>query len=389
MNKIEFNRTNGNVPKTLAGEDHISGLIAYVGNLPVGFADAPIHAVSTIDRAEGLGITSDSADWDIRVLHYQLSEIFRVHPAISLYIGLFTKPTGGTYTFSEVKVLQNFVGGKLRQVGVYLGDVALTADHVVALEGVCDGLEAADIPLSAILAPKVTNIDDLPMNLAASGRSRVSVIIGQAGSGVGVELYESADNVGKASVSGLGVVLGLLSRSKVHQSIGWVGEFPTGVELPAFGDGTLYRDLDKAIVEALDSARYLFFVTYSGVASSYLNDSHNLDAAISDYAMIENVRTMDKAVRGVRAYLLPELGGSLYVEAETGKLQAYTVKHLETTANKALEEMEKAGELSGCKVEIDPEQNVLSTSTVEFVIKQVGVGVMRRIKVKIGFAESV
>ena len=114
-----------------------------------------------------------------------------------------------------------------------------------------------------------------------------------------------------------------------------------------------------------------------------------MDAATSDYAMIESVRTMDKAVRGVRTYLTPELGGNVYVDAESGKMQAFSVAHLETMANKALEDMEKAGELSGYKVEIDPEQDVLSTSMVEIVIKQVAVGVMRKIRVKIGYAKSV
>lgn len=62
--------------------------------------------------------------------------------------------------------------------------------------------------------------------------------------------------------------------------------------------------------------------------------------------------------------------------------------YLETVAGKALKDMEKAGELSGYSVEIDPEQNVLSTSEVEIVIRQVAVGVMRKVKVKIGFATS-
>ena len=144
-----------------------------------------------------------------------------------------------------------------------------------------------------------------------------------------------------------------------------------------------------ALIEQLDKARYMFLVTHIGQAGSYVNDSHTMDAETSDYAMIESVRTMDKAVRGIRTYLTPELGGNVYVDASTGKMQAFSVAHLETTANKALEDMEKAGELSGYKVEIDPEQDVLSTSEVEIVIKQVAVGVMRKIKVKMGFAKSV
>ena len=54
----------------------------------------------------------------------------------------------------------------------------------------------------------------------------------------------------------------------------------------------------------------------------------------------------------------------------------------------AAEDMQKAGELSGMLVEIDPDQDVLSTSELEFVIKQVGVGVLRRIRCKIGFAKK-
>ena len=108
----------------------------------------------------------------------------------------------------------------------------------------------------------------------------------------------------------------------------------------------------------------------------------------ADYAYIENVRTMDKAVRGIRKALLPKLGGELYVNAETGQLASYEVEYLTELANKPLEDMQKAGELSGMLVEIDPDQDVLSTSELEFVIKQVGVGVLRRIRCKIGFAKK-
>ncbi len=251
MNSLEIIRQNGNVPRSLAGEDHITGFIAYLEVIPESFRDNHVQAVSTIDKAESLGITADADSWALRVLHYQLS------------------------------------------------------------------------------------------------------------------------------------------AAAVHQSIGWVKQFPTGITLPAFGDGTLLRTLDKAMIEQLDSARYLFLITQIGQAGSFVNDSHTMDSPTSDYAMIENVRTMDKAVRGIRTYLIPELGGNVYIDSSTGKLQPSSVAHLETIANRALEDMEKAGELSGYKVVIDPEQDVLSTNTVEILIKQVAVGVMRKIKVKIGFYKSV
>ena len=390
MNKLEIIRQNGNVPKSLAGEDHVSGFIAYLTSeeTPEAFKTERVQAVSTIDTAEALGITADADSWAVRVLHYHLSEIFRVNPAISLYVGLFAK--ADSYTFAEIKTVQNFAGGRIRQMGIWCGDKAFAAADLTAIQGVADALDLVNAPLSILYAPKVENVKQLPTDIAGANQCRVSVVISQAGSDAGAELYTHADNKAtKSSVSSIGVMLGLLSAAAVHQSISWVKQFPTGISVPAFGDGTLLRNLDNALIEQLDAARYLFLVTHVGQAGSYVNDSHTMDSATSDYAMIESVRTMDKAVRGIRTYLIPELGGNVYIDPETGKMQSYSVTHLETTANKALEDMEKAGELSGYKVEIDPEQNVLSTSEVEIVINQVAVGVMRKFKIKIGFAKSV
>lgn len=390
MNSLKIERQNGNVPKSLTGEDHVSGFLAYLAeeNIPDGFKTEHVQAVSTIEAAERLGITDTATSWNVKVLHYQLSEIFRINPGISLYVGLFAKPTA--YKFTEIKTVQNFANGRIRQMALWCGDKAFDTDDLTAIQGVADALDAENAPLSILYAPQVASIGDLPTDAAGSNRYRVSVVIAQSGSGTAAELFAADDNqASKASVSAVGIVLGLLSSAAVHQSISWVKNFPTGINVPAFSDGTLYRDIDKALIEQLDAGRYLFFVTHVGQAGSYMNDSHTMDSAISDYAMIESVRTMDKAVRGIRTYLVPELGGNIYVDAETGKLQAYSISHLETTANKALEDMEKAGELSGYRVEIDPEQDILSTSEVEIIIRQVAVGVMRKIKVQIGFAKTV
>lgn len=391
MQNIKFERTNGNIPKTLAGQDHISGFLAYVTTLPEGFTEnAPIQACSSLETAEKLGITNDeSAAWETRLLHYHLSEIFRLNPGISLHVGIFKKPSGDTYTFSEIKTLQNYANGSLRQIGVWCGYKELTAGDLTALQGIATYLQEYDRPLSILYAPKITDVTSMPSSLAGAGKCNVSVIIGQAGKGTGADLYADAKNTGKASVSGIGVALGITSRAAVHQSIAAVENFPTGVDLPAFGDGTLLRNLDSAIVESLDTSRFLFFITYDGFADSFFNDSHTMDAPESDYSCIENVRTMDKAVRGIRKALLPKLGSELYVNTETGQLASYEVEYLTTLANKPLEDMQKAGELSGLLVEIDPDQDVLSSSELEFVIKQVGVGVLRKIKCKIGFAKSI
>lgn len=380
-------RQNGNVPKSQNGQDHVSGFVAYLleADIPAAFKAEPVQAVSTIDKAEELGITVDATAWSVKMLHYQLEEVFRINPSITLYMGLFSKPE--SMTFQEMKKVQNYAEGAIRQMAIWNGDTAPTADNIVKLEAVADSLDTENAPFSTLYAPLVSNYKNLPNNLATNN-PRVSVVIAQAGSGTGAELYKSKDNKTKATVSAIGVALGTLSKAAVHQCIAWVKNFPSGISMPALGDGTLVRTIDKGELEKLDTNRYLFLNNVVGVAGSYWNDSHTMDSPTSDYAAIESVRTMDKAVRGIRTYLTPELGGNVYIDPNTGKLQSYTVSHLETTANIPLEEMEKAGELSGYKAEIDAEQDVLSTNTIEVTIKNVPVGVVRKFKVKIGFVKS-
>lgn len=396
MQNLTINRTNGNIVRSLAGEDHISGLVFYSATLPTadegvaGFTNTErIHAVSSIETAERLGITDDAEVWETKVLHYTLASIFAMNPGVSLYVGIF-KPATGTNAFSEIKQIQNFAGGRLRQVGVWNGAVELSDTLLNSLQSVRTTLEQQNKPLSILYAPKVTNVTTLPTNIAKIGRNGVSVIIAQDGEGVAADLYKAAaNNAAKASVSALGDLLGAVSKAKVHQSIAWVEEFPTNIAVAAFGDGTKYRDLDTATIEELDAARYIFCRTYDGLAGSFFNDNHTLDVATSDYAYINDVRTMDKAVRGVRTYLLPKLGRPMKVDASTGKLERTAIEHLITTGNKPLEEMEKAGELSGFKFDIDPDQNILTTSRVRGVIKNVAVGVMRNLDLEIGFATSI
>lgn len=395
MQNFTITRTNGNIVRSLPGEDHISGLVFYSATLPqadegvAGFtASERIHAVSSIETAEKLGITADAGNWETKVLHYILNQIFAMNPGISLYVGIF-KPASGANAFSEIKQIQNFSDGRLRQVGVWNGAVEISETDLTSLQSVRTTLEAQNKPLSILYAPKVTDVTELPTTVAKIGRNGVSVIIGQDGAGVAAELYADSDNTAKASVSALGDLLGAVSKAAVHQSIAWVEQFPTNIALPAFGDGKKYRDLDTATIEELDAARYIFLRTYDGISGAFFNDNHTLDVATSDYAYINDVRTMDKAVRGIRTYLLPKLGRPMKVDASTGKLERTAIEHLITTGNQALEDMEKAGELSGYKFEIDPDQNVIATSRVRGVIKNVAIGVMRNLDLEIGYATSV
>ncbi|MDR1848127.1 MAG: DUF2586 domain-containing protein [Bacteroidales bacterium] len=392
---INIIRQNGNIPTALPGEDHISGLMFYIADadLPIaadgvtdGFSTTNrIISISTPERAVALGLSRDAEKWIHRVIYYHISECLRMGNGVSLYVGLFAEQQ--IYDFTEVKTMQNFTDGRLRQIGVWCGDRELAQADLTALQAAATVLEAQMHPLSIIYQPKIVSLSALS-NLRGNNQKNVSITIGQDGGGTGADLYAN-DNSGSASVGVIGCIIGAIAKAKVNECIAWGEKFPTGLSLAAFGNGQLLRNTDKATTEQFDTYGYIYLNNRDGQTGVYFSDSQTMDTATSDYNAIERERTMDKAVRGVIANLSLKTGMPLKLDAETGKLASNVVASLKNAAGQAIEQMERDGELSGFAVEIDPEQNVLATGKVEFLVKNVPMGVMRLAEVKIGYYETV
>ena len=393
MGKITFTKGQGGIPVTLPGKDHVSGFVYYTDTLPTadsgvtGFAaDNRIIKVSSLTEVKALGITSDAADVSTKVLWLHLSEVFRINPGAEVYVGLY-ETVAENNDYDEVQAMQQKAGGDMRQVAVYDPTTDLVAASLTALQTIATTLEAEEMPLSILYAANVASLASLT-DMSSGGRANVSVVIGED-AGAAVAAIRTAL---VKSVSCIGTVLGMTSLAQVHESIGWVQKFPAGIDVPGFVDGTKISDTANSVMfgsGSLDEKRFIFLRTYTGISGSYLNDSHNLDLPTSDYNYIERVRTIDKAIRGIRANLTPQLSGPVRVDAQSGKLAPDAVAYLEILANRALEQMERRGELSGYKALIDPNQDILGTSTVEVVIKQVPVGVSRIFNVKIGYTTKI
>ncbi|MEI2422096.1 DUF2586 family protein, partial [Arthrospira platensis SPKY2] len=79
------------------------------------------------------------------------------------------------------------------------------------------------------------------------------------------------------------------------------------LDVPGFADGSPYSALTAGQLQTLHEKGYIFMVKHVGMAGTYLNDSFTATAPNSDFAYIENNRTMDKAQRGVYTALLPKI----------------------------------------------------------------------------------
>lgn len=386
LSNVTFLRGEGGLGRPLAGEDHVSGLVAYFANasLPSGFGTSDrIKTVFSISEAETLGIAEGSATHG--VLWYHIDRFFKAQPKGELFIGLFDN---AAIDYSVVETVQAFANGRIRQIGVF-DETAFATATLTTLQASATALEAIDQPLSILYAGDYTGVADLSTlsDLRTLSNKNVSAVLGEDGNAAGAALAVSSTK----SVTALGTALGMVSLSNVHENIGWVAKFNVvdGAEfdVPAFANGSLVKDASAGLVSGIAAKGYIILTKYVGSSGTYFNDSSTAIALTSDFAYIENNRVIDKAVRGVRTFMLPNLNSPILVNG-AGQLPEATIAVFKNDADRALEQMLIDGEVSSFQTDIDPTQDVLASSKVEISIKIVPVGVARTIEVKIGFTVS-
>jgi len=357
-------------------------------NTGTPIAVTPTGALAgTLTQFSG-GVYSRQAIW-----HYHISEYFRLQPQGNLWLGFY--PVPGSYTYTELQDLQTFAQGSIRQALIY-NDVARTAANVAgdctAIQAVNATLEALHMPMSVMYAANIAAITDLSTltNLALLTANKVSVCIAQDGGAQGALLYLTSG----ISITTGGALLGAVSLAAVSEDIAWTARFniSNGVECDtiAFANGKLITDpaITTNLLTQLDAYRYIFLKSFVDFTGSYFNDSHCAIAQSSDYAYIENNRTIDKAIRTGRAALLPALNSPIKFNAD-GTLTNITIADFTGRLNTAASAMIRAGEISADGITIDPSQKALTTSSIYITFQIIPNGVARNIIVNIGYTTAI
>jgi len=333
-------------------------------------------------------VVAGVASW-IDTLYYHIAEYFRIQPKGELYVGLYVEEAS-TYVFADITTMQNYAQGAIKQLSVFEKNVAFSAAQCAALQAIVNANTAVYKPLEIILNAEISATATVATlaDLSTQTAPNVSVCIAQDGANDGNYIYLAT---GK-TVGAIGAMLGAISLASVQESIAWVSKFnmALGSELDtiAFSNGQLYSALADSQFESLNNEAYVFLRKLVDISGSYWSDSKTTVAPTSDYSTIENNRVYNKITRVVRANMLPALSGNIYVNAD-GTLSAGSIGYYETLANNPLVQMQADGEISAHKVIINPNQDVLATSTLELTLQNVPVGVARIIKINVGFVKSV
>jgi hypothetical protein len=113
---------------------------------------------------------------DIDILHYHVSEFFRIQPKGKLYVSVQALADVGTW--AKITELQNFALGEIKQLGIYQKSTAFATSQVTAIQAVVTALEALHKPLQVIYQADFSAVSDLSTlaNLRESANCSASTI---------------------------------------------------------------------------------------------------------------------------------------------------------------------------------------------------------------------
>lgn len=388
---VTITKGEGGLLRQLPAKDHYVGFVIYCDVKPAGFAASNILEITSLADAVTKGITAAHAEDQIKVLYYHLQQYFAVYTQLGykpkIWVNIADVPVAA-YDYDEIREVVEYSGDEIRMVAVFL-DVAFATAMCDAMQTIVTALENAHKPISVLMTADFTAVADLTAlsDLRALNDRKISVCFGEDGAGVGAAL---ATAVGY-SVSNLGSMLAWASALNISWDIGWPEKFNVIIsseyDTPAFANGDLVMD-NQDKIDGVHDKGYVILLKRIGLTGTYFNNPHTCITVDSDYAYLCDNRVIDKAVRGIYSKLIPKLNSPLKLDPDTGKLDILTIGTFENTAGEALKEMVKAQEISGYSVEIDPDQNVQSTSLLSIVVTLVINGVARNIAVQIGFGTT-
>lgn len=374
LNDVVINKLSGGLGRRNPEQDMVSGLLFDAAATPQ-FASDKVERLASLEDAENLGITSDY-DTPVQSVYYQIQQFFRMNPSGDLYI---MKTTASSYEEIAGKALdmQEKANGNIRQMAIiYSGATTFVQTQAAVAKAQSQAALAYNdfMPFEVILEGKGFKAS-LATSLAGLNAENVSVVIAMD--------VEKATNYKNSAAVGL--ALGAISKSKVSENIAWIEKFNLtgeGFAKAGFVGGEEIKTLGT--LSDLNEKRYIFVKTHTGLPGVYFNDSHTCTTGTSDFAYVENNRTINKATRLMRTALLPKLASPVLVDID-GKLPQSVSKSFEGLCRSALEAMVANQEVSDFDVYVDPKQNILATSELKVKAEITPIGTARKIMVDLGF----
>ena len=429
----------GGLGVPLSGEDHITGLLCYADEVdyPSGilkkwltataYLDGDVVEDSTSqllytvqgDYTSGANVAADVSGGDLVIIssasdiraarikkvykstmeglgfvdggnadmyYYMLNAYFAKNPDGYLWVGFYSRALS-TVTFAEIADFVAMDSGKIRKLGIYNNgsNAAFALVHLASIQTQVTASHTEKAPLSVLYCPIVYGeVYGSFLDLRSNGNND------------GVRVFNSFDAVkNNAEYPALGTYLGLYAIAKISASVGHVEQnnFVNGTDLENTmildSSGLIkYGDFSTAQLNGIVTKGFNILYKLKNYFGTYLNGQLLAVGSSYDFQRAEQIDTLNKVERDVRTFCLPLLNSELIFNAD-GTLSADSIAKFDNAAERALDPILAATEISAFDVSIDPTQAVQTTENLNITIEVVLNGVSQTITVNLTAVPSI
>jgi len=375
---VSITYENGKLGLVTSTQDGVAALILDAPVPTNGQAGVPILFTGT-DQLKTLGINTQSAEYNTITRFYAAAG-----EGATLYV-IFT----GKHTdlqdigYNPISVGSDILKKLKREVRLVAWQPIFSSTSSItsaAFLNIVDGANRASIQARDQKKWFFVALIGLPLNDVADNLPDLKTL---SCNRVAVCAEGFADN---HSAGDVGYVLGRLAAETVQRNIGRVRSGVISMEDIYFAGQVQIEDQLNELANTLNNKAYLCFRTHIGKSGHYFVDDPTATADTDDYSSIARVRVIDKVAYLVNQIYTDEILDNILTDSN-GNIEAGYARGLEkeivSQIGSAME-----GELQQIDCFVDPNQNVLSTETVNVVVSVVPFGYQKAIKVSLGFTNA-
>lgn len=185
-----------------------------------------------------------------------------------------------------------------------------------------------------------------------------------------------------------------LHSAAIGQVLGRVAKSPVNISIARVRDGAIAADgyltngttpaENYSVWNLLHDAGYVFYRNYIGKNGYYLNDDATATATADDYHRLSLTRVIQKAVVICYKTYIDEILDSVQVDPANGKLPVSLCKAFEQSVIRAIN-TNMANEISGFTAFIDPNQDLITSGTLNIQCKIIPTALLKEINVDLSF----
>ncbi len=373
-----INKLNGGLGRSSASDR----VIVLVGGmaLPAGMAYNKVYELLDIVTAEDLGITASSDDTNNELIHYHLSEMFRLSPGINFYL----IPVDKTQTISALvadsafrSAIRSIEGVNVIGLAGLNTPIANALVDALALQGLVNDFAEEHLLIDGLFVEGVGAASPIEVTAYPDLRSitapNILYVIAQDPAITGIK-------ASYALRAAIGTALGSVGVRRIHEDIGSVdieekprsrrGEENYSLSSEQLGrwlsaalsDGKLVKSLTNAAQSSLTAKGWMYVGSFADYPGFYFNGCPTAVSKNSDYSYFNLNCIWNKAARIIRRTLIPKVRSKVPTDPNTGFMKSTWVSGCEADVLRALDAMEAAGNIDGKDIYINPAQAPSETS---------------------------